>query len=87
MFGENVKLYDHNHIFNDKRVDMQRTFKDREITIGNNNWFASNVIILSKACIKDYNVVGANIVINENIGSNTILRADQQLKKEQIIWK
>ena len=33
MFGENVKIYDNNHVFNDKNIDMQKTFNNKEIYI------------------------------------------------------
>lgn len=72
LFGENVKIYDHNHVFNDRSNRMKETFKTKEIIIGNDNWFASNVIVLSKARIGNNNVFGANTIINEEYGSNTI---------------
>ena len=57
LFGENVKIYDHNHIFNDKTINRAKNFKTGEILIGNNNWFGSNVVILAKTVIEDNNVI------------------------------
>lgn len=73
IFGEGVKIYDYNHIFNDRTIDFKRNFKTRKINIGNNNWIASNVIILSKAQLKDRNVVGANVVLNAKYGSDNMI--------------
>ena len=73
IFGEGVKIYDHNHIFNDKTIDFKRNFKTREIDIGNNNWIASNVTILSKTKLEDRNVVGANVVLNAKYGSDNMI--------------
>lgn len=80
MFGENVKLYDHNHVFNDKNVDMQKTYKCREICIGNNNWIGSNVLILSKAFLGNYNVVAGNVALNNKFDDENIIES-QAIKK------
>ena len=73
IFGEGVKIYDHNHIFNNKTIDFKRNFKTREIHIGDNNWIASNVTILSKAKLENRNVVGANVVLNAQYDSDNII--------------
>lgn len=87
IFGENVKIYDHNHIFNDKTIDMKRVYKEREINIGNQNWFGSNCIILSKTQIGDHNIFAANIVINEKYDSNKIIKNNIKKEIEQINYK
>ena len=87
MFGENVKFYDHDHVFNKKDIDMSHTYNTGEINIGNYNWLASNVIVLRKTNIKDYNVIGANIVLNEELDSNILMKSVQECKKEEIIKK
>ena len=43
---------------------------------GNNNWIASNVIILSKCKIENNNVVGANVIVNKEYDSDNILKID-----------
>lgn len=58
LFGENVRIYDHNHVFNDKKVDIKTTYKDGEVTIGNRNWLGSNVLVLSRAHLGNNNVIG-----------------------------
>ena len=87
LFGENVKIYDHNHIFNNKNIDYKKNFTDRQIIIGNHNWFGSNCTILSKAKIGSNNVFSANTCINQNIDSDNIVRLNQELIQEKIIYK
>ena len=85
MFGENVKFYDHNHVFNDNNVDMTRTYKENEIIIGNNNWISSDVILLSKAKIEDSSVIGTKVIVNQEIASNTLIKNKLDYYIEQII--
>lgn len=87
LFGEGVKLYDHNHIFNDKKIEMRTSFNDNEIIIGNDNWFASNTIILSKAIVKDNCVFGANTIINEKFDSGYLVKALPEMSISKIHFK
>lgn len=87
MFGEGVRMYDHNHIFNDKTVDIKTNFDEREIKIGSNNWFASNIIILSKAKVGDNNVFGANTVVNAEYGSECLIRTMPEVSVSKIRYK
>jgi acetyltransferase-like isoleucine patch superfamily enzyme len=87
LFGENVKIYDHNHIFNDKTIDIKKNFIERKISIGNNNWFGTNCTILSKADIDSNNVFSANTCINEKIDSNNIVSCEKKLTKKKINYK
>ena len=87
LFGEGVKIYGHNHAFNNKGVDIKKTFKTGEITIGDRNWFGSGVIILSKAKINDRNVFGAGMIVNDTFGSDEIVTEDRKYKTSKIIYK
>ena len=87
IFGENVKIYDHNHIFNDKNIDFKRKFKTNEVKIGNFNWIGSNVIILSKSELKDRNVVGANVVLNSKFDSENLIKGDNKINREKIKYR
>lgn len=87
LFGENVKIYDHNHIFN--RLDMKRdkNFTMHNITIGNNNWFGSCCVILSKSNIGNNNVFSAGTVINENIENDNLVSLNTQISVNLIKYK
>lgn len=87
MFGENVKMYDHNHIFNDKNINMQKSYIDKEVTIGNDNWIASNVMILSNTKLGNRNVVAANIVLNERYEDEYLIKEKIERKVEKIIFR
>lgn len=88
IFGENVKLYDHNHVFNDKSVDVRHSYTVNDIQIGNENWIASNVTILSKCKLLNNNVIGANVVLNKAYDSDNILKNnDASMLIEKIKYK
>lgn len=74
IFGENVKIYDHNHIFNDKTIDMKKNFKKTTIKIENNNWIGTNTVILSKASIGNFNVVSAGTILNQKYDNENLIR-------------
>ncbi|MCR5782070.1 MAG: acyltransferase [Clostridia bacterium] len=83
IFGENVKIYDHNHVFNREDVDMRYSFNSRAIAIGDNNWIGSDSVILSHARIGSNNVIGAGIVIDQEITSDNLVRRtnDKEITK------
>ena len=84
IFGENVKIYDHNHVFNREDMDMRYSFNSRTIVIGDNNWFGSDTVILSHARIGSNNVTGAGAVINQKIGSDNLVRRSNDIEIEKI---
>lgn len=87
LFGESVKLYDHNHVFNDKNVDIEKNYKDGRIEIGNKNWFGSDVVILSKTKVGNHNVFGAGVVVNDSYGDNLIVKQKDGLVVKEIVYK
>jgi acetyltransferase-like isoleucine patch superfamily enzyme len=50
-----------------------------EITIGNNCWIGSNVIILKDVTIGDNVVIGAGCIIHKSIPSDSVVRNQQNL--------
>ena len=87
MFGENVKIYDHNHVFNNKNIDMKLTFTEREVCIGNENWFGTNCIILSKTKIGNHNVFSSNTVINDTFKDDLLIQSKSIINCEKIVYK
>lgn len=87
LFGEGVKVYDHNHVFNRKEVNMKKTYKTNKVVIGARNWFGSNVVILSKAKIGNNNVFGSGMAINSVIGSDNVVRTIDKIETEKINYK
>lgn len=82
IFGEGVKIYDHNHLYkkmNDVLHVDREDFSTKKVTIGKNCWIASNVIILKGVVIGDNVIIGANCLIHKSIASNVIVKCSQNL--------
>ncbi len=78
LFGENVKIYDHNHRFSDINKPIKKQgYTYSEIIVGNHCWIGSNVVLLKGCNIGDNCVIGAGCIIAENIPSNTIVKSNQ----------
>ena len=85
LFGENVKLYDHNHSYerNENGLKISHSkFTTAPISIGKNCWLGSNVVVLKGVEIGDNCIIGAGCVIHKNIPANsTILNHQEQILK------
>lgn len=78
IFGENVKIYDHNHIYTRSSVPVNNQgFTTGKIIIRENTWIASNVTILKGVTIGKNCVVGANCVISSDIPDNSIVTSNR----------
>jgi acetyltransferase-like isoleucine patch superfamily enzyme len=78
IFGEGVKIYDHNHLINKTETTVivsKDDFVKKPIKIGEKCWIGSNVTILQGVVIGDNVVIGANNLIFNSIPSNTIVKA------------
>lgn len=76
LFAENVKIYDNNHRFTQAGVPIKaQGAKSEPITIGNNCWLASNVVVLKGTNIGDNCVIGAGCVVSGNIPAGSIVRS------------
>lgn len=88
IFGENVKIYDHNHRFNilNKTVKEQGYTKDC-ISIGNNCWIGSNVVVLKGTKIGNNCVIGAGVTLSGDIPDGTIVKQNKDYLIEPIKFK
>lgn len=87
MFGEGVKLYDHNHltaITDSELLISKDEFSKAPIIIGKNCWIASNVVILKGVSIGDNSIIGAGCIIHKSVPSNSIVKNNQNLIIESI---
>jgi len=81
IFGEGVKIYDHNHLYSkagELKVERDK-FKIGKVVIGKNCWIGSNVIILNNVSIGDNVIIGANCLINKSIPANCIVKSKTEL--------
>lgn len=82
LFGESVKLYDHNHEYerseNVLKVHHSK-FTKAPIHIGKNCWLGSNVTVLKGVTIGDNCIIGAGCVIYKDVPANTTVVNNQDL--------
>lgn len=75
IFGENVKIYDHNHIFKYKdKLIKQQGLKTGDVSIEDNCWIGSNTVILKNTKIGTNSVIAAGEKINFTVDNNTIVK-------------
>lgn len=80
IFGENVKLYDHNHRYQDEHTSLKKQgFVTKPIVIGNDCWFGSNVTILQGVHIGNRCVIGANCLVYKDIADGSIVTCDSEI--------
>lgn len=78
IFGENVKIYDHNHKFKEPNTPIYKQgFSSEEIVIEDDCWIASNVIILKGVHIGRHSVIGAGVIVYKDIPSNSVVMCHQ----------
>jgi acetyltransferase-like isoleucine patch superfamily enzyme len=81
QFGENVSIYDHNHKYNDpSKLISGQGYSKEKISIGNNCWISSNVIILKGVSIGDNVVIGAGCIIHRSVPSHSLVINKQELE-------
>lgn len=85
IFGEGVKLYDHNHKFSDLNVPIKKQgFSKAPIKIGHDCWICSNVTILKGVTIGNNCVIGAGCLVYKDIPDNSIVKNSSNLIAETI---
>lgn len=83
LFGECVKIYDHNHRYNDTSLHIkQQGFDSAPIRIGEHCWIASNVVILKGVTIGDNSVIGAGCIVYKDVPPNSVV-----INKQDIVIK
>ena len=91
IFGENVKIYDHNHNFYQGSLIKNQKFTCEDVIIGNNVWVGSNVTILAGTKIGDNSVISAGITVKGIIPPNTILKRNDMAYlesiKQEVLWE
>ncbi|MHB0915434.1 MAG: acyltransferase, partial [Thermoleophilia bacterium] len=75
IMGPFVGIYAENHIFDDMAVELIREqgVNRSGITVSNNCWIGSSVIILDGVTIGEGCVVGAGSVVVENVDADSVV--------------
>lgn len=80
LFGEGVKVYDHNHAFSDlERPIKDQGFNSGAVRIEDNCWIGSNVVVLAGVTIGEGSVIGAGAVVAKSVPPYSVLVSKQQL--------
>lgn len=79
IFGENVKIYDHNHKYSDSKLIRLQGFSSEEIIIGEDCWIGSNVTILKGVKIGRHSVIGAGVIVYKDIPENSVVVCKQDV--------
>lgn len=72
LFGPNVYICDHDHVFDETTVYTDR-FKSAPVFIGDGTWIGANCVILKGTRIGKNCVIGAGSVITENVPDGMIV--------------
>lgn len=87
IFGENVKIYDHNHRFNKSNLPIKgQGYSAEPVSIGDNCWVGSNSVILKGAHIGDKCVISAGSIVDYDVPSGYIVKAENEHVFEKIIF-
>ena len=82
IFGENVKIYDHNHCYQDRSQSISKQgFSTAAIQIGRNCWIGSQVTILKGVTIGDNSIIGAGVVVYQDVPENSIILSNGEIRK------
>lgn len=83
LFGENVKVYDHNHCYKNPDIPIKHQgFTSAPVKIGKHCWIGSNVVILKGVSIGDNCVIGAGCIVYKDVPSGTIV-----VNKQDLLYK
>lgn len=84
LFGPNVFVYDHDHMFDAVNGVDRKKFNISEVVIGNNCWIGANVVILKGTHIGDNVVIGAGCVIHGSIPSGVVVTQKRETVEKVI---
>ena len=87
LFGEGVKIYDHNHKFNRTDIPIRdQGFNVHPVHIGDNVWVGSNVLILAGSDIGDHCVIAGGVTINYRVPPNSLVKRDGSIVEIVESW-
>lgn len=82
IFGEGVKIYDHNHDYSVQKEELHvnpKEFTYGPVKIGKNCWLGSNVLVLKGVSIGDNSIIGAGCIIHKDVPANSVIVNKQEL--------
>ena len=82
MFGQGVKIYDHDHDYHS--ADIKKCFKIGSVNIGKNTWICSDVIILRGCEIGEGSVVAAGTIVRKNVSPKVMYYSRKEYTEQAI---
>lgn len=79
MFGPNVVIYDHDHVFGKNGIDHE-LYKTDEVVIEDGCWIGAGAIILRGSHIGEGSVIGAGTVVKGEIPAHSIVKTTRELQ-------
>lgn len=67
IFGEGIKIYDHDHNIVKNSLIKNSGYKKMRVSIGDNCWICSNVIILRGSIIEEDSVINSGSIVKRKI--------------------
>lgn len=84
IFGEGVKIYDHDHKFSDFSIPIkEQGYARGSVKVGKHCWIGSNVVLLKGADIGDNCVIGAGCVVSDKVESGKLVKIPYKNSIEQ----
>ena len=72
ILGQSVKIYDHDHVFEQGGDIRKSGFTIEPVKIGKNVWIGSDCVILKGTTIGDNTVIAAGSIVNGDIPPNSL---------------
>lgn len=79
LFGQNVLIFDHDHIYGQGKTVNLEGFKKSPVEIGSNVWVGANTIILRGSKIGDNCVIAAGTIVRGSIPPESVVYQKREL--------
>lgn len=79
LLGDNVRIYDHDHIFGPNVIATNEGLVSAPVKIGENVWIGSGSTVLRGVTIGDNCVIAAGTIVRGNIPPNSLVRSSCEL--------
>lgn len=79
MFGPNVCIFDHDHMFNHEGI-IPNEYRCSEIVIETGCWIGAGTTILKGTHVGKNTIIGAGSVVKGDIPSNSIVRSNREME-------
>lgn len=72
MFGENVLIYDHNHLVENGLI-CRNKFTSKPVVVGKNCWIGANVVITQGVTIGNNSIIAAGSIVSRDVPEGVTL--------------